>query len=126
MHDFNDWCKLKNKVNKNLSNLIINEGEIRWCKIGLNVGNETYGKGKNFSRPVLVIKKFSRDVFWGIPITQRKRNGTWYFYLKNIKRTAILNQMRLFDRKRLDDILFCISENQIKEIKNRVIDLIKS
>jgi mRNA interferase MazF len=124
--DFDSWNKVKKSTSKNRSSLIIREGEIRWCKIGLNIGNETYGKGESFSRPILVIKKFSRDVFWGIPITQRKKEGSWYFYLKNISRTAILNQMRLFDRKRLDDVLFHISENQVEEIKSKIISLIKS
>jgi mRNA interferase MazF len=96
---FDKWNKIKKLAEKTESPFIIDEGDIRWCKFGVNVGYEITGKGETFSRPVLIIKKFSRDVFWGVPITTKNKKGSWFFYIKQINRVAILNQMKLFDRK---------------------------
>jgi mRNA interferase MazF len=126
MKDFDEWNEIKKKTNKRQNVSMIKEGEICWCKIGLNIGNETIGKGREFSRPVLIIKKFSSDVFWGIPITSKKKIGNWYHYLENQNKTLIMNQMKLFDRKRLQSKIAQIPSNQVQEIKLKIISLLKS
>lgn len=126
MKDFDEWNKVKKETNTADRTIMIKEGEIAWCKVGLNIGDETYGKGEFFSRPVLIIKKFSKNTFWGLPISKQFKKGSWYFYLKHIDRTVILNQMRLFDRKRLSEKIFVISEAQLEDIKNKIILLLKS
>ena len=124
--DFDSWNKIKKKTEEKNTDIIIDEGDIRWCRIGLNVGDETLGKGKYFSRPVLIIKKFSSNVFWGAPIITKSKIGSWYFYISEINRTVILNQMKLFDRKRLEDRLFLISTKTLEEIKEKTCQLLKS
>lgn len=126
MNDFDRWNKIKQKTNNSNSLVMIKEGEICWCKFGLNIGFESFGKGEYFSRPVLIIKKFSKDVFWGIPLTSKYKEGSWYFYLNNHDKTLILNQMKLLDRKRLQSRITEISEKQLEEIKNKIIKLLKS
>jgi len=124
--NFDKWSDVKKNTDNSETNLIIDEGDIRWCRIGLNIGDETLGKGESFSRPVLIIKKFSTNVFFGVPITTKPKKGSWYFYISEINRTLILNQMRLFDKKRLEDRLFIISKTTLSEIKNKICILIKS
>lgn len=79
------------------------ENEIWWCAIGVNIGTEEDGKNHCFERPVLVYRKFTKELFWGIPLTSKIKQGSFYFHLfiRGIERTAILNQMRIFSGKRL-------------------------
>lgn len=125
MKDFDRWNRIKKKTDLSNSEIMIREGEISWCKFGVSIGYETFGKGQNFSRPVLIIKKFSSDVFWGVPLTSGRRVGSWYFYLKNRDETLILNQMKLLDRKRLENRISEISRRQLKIIKSKIAVLIK-
>lgn len=126
MKEFDRWNELKKKTNKNIQTITIDEGDIRWCKYGINIGHETYGKGSTFSRPVIIVKKFSTDTFWGIPLTTKPKKGSWYFYIKDINRTAILNQLKLFDRKRLEERIYFLSHKELLEIKEKISSLLKS
>ena len=101
--NFDFWNKIKKQTDNTKSETRISPGEIRWCKFGLNIGNEILGKGETFKRPVLILKKFSRDVFLGLPLTKKKSLGSWYYQINNEKvdGSIILNQSRTLDRKRL-------------------------
>lgn len=93
-HLFN-WFLIKQNLN-NRKPIFIKEGEIYWCYIGINVGNEQNG-GKNFQRPVLIIKKFTKNFILVIPITKNLyHKGNWYIdiFIKKIKHKLILNQVR--------------------------------
>lgn len=39
----------------------------------MNVGSEQHSQTGDFSRPVLVFRKWSHEVFWGIPLTTKIR-----------------------------------------------------
>jgi len=77
LKDFDAWNQLKKIVDGSSTSTKIREGEIRWCKFGVNVGNEAFGKGTGFKRPVLVLKKFSGDVFLAVPLTTKMHDGSW-------------------------------------------------
>lgn len=124
--DFNKWSEVKIKTNSSISELLLREGEIRWCRFGTNIGFEIDGKGDYFLRPVLILKKFSKDVFLGLPITLQKKSGSWYFYLENLQRTVILNQARILDKRRLEEKVCEVSEKILREIKAAFCALIKS
>lgn len=80
--DFKRWIKIKKRIH--YENIIrsIKEGEIWWCRLGENVGNEICGKGKDFLRPVLIVRKLSKTNFIGIPLTSQKHVGSWYVEFK--------------------------------------------
>ena len=42
-------------------------------KEGKNIGFEQNGKGSNFVRPILVLRKFNSSIFWGLPLTTIKK-----------------------------------------------------
>ena len=61
MKDFNRWNELKKKIDSN-NDLLDNfpkEGEVWMSSVGLNIGYEQNGSENNFSRPVLIVKKFN-------------------------------------------------------------------
>jgi mRNA interferase MazF len=117
--DFDRWNILKQKIDKIDVSIKIREGEIRWCLFGLNIGNEIIGKGEFFRRPALILKKFSGDVFLGLPLTTKEHQGDWYYKIshQDISRYVILNQGRIFDKKRLAQKIFEISEIELEEVK---------
>ncbi len=101
--DFNKWNERKKAANDSEFNIYFYEREIWWCAIGVNVGFEQDGKGEKFARPVLVLKKYSKNVFVGIPLTTAKRESKYHhsFPFRGGTSTALLSQVRLFDSKRL-------------------------
>lgn len=124
--DFDRWNILKKRTDETNSLVKIKEGEIRWCKFGLNIGNEVFGKGDTFHRPVLILKKFSGDVFLGLPLITQEHKGDWYYKIvhDNKSQTFILNQGRILDKKRLEEKMFEISEMQLGQVKVSYCDLI--
>ena len=76
--DFDDWNELKNKYESH-NNQIFEENEIWWASIGVNIGFESCGKNSNFNRPVLILKKFNKFIFLGIPLSSKIKQGKYYY-----------------------------------------------
>ncbi len=125
--DFLKWHKLKKNIENNCLGKLFNEREIWWCSIGENIGFEQDGKNSNFERPVLVLRKFNSEMYWGLPMTSKNKKGRFYFTfnLKNKKTTAILSQLRIFSSKRLIRRMAKINEKTFDLIENSVIELLK-
>jgi mRNA interferase MazF len=112
-------------ISKIINHHIITEGDLWWCAIGENVGIEVNGKSKDFTRPVVVVKKFGRLGFLGIPTTTREKIGSWYvsFIHKGIKEVAVLSQARLFSYKRLHSKMGTLDGSDFQKIKEAYIRL---
>lgn len=77
--DFWGWNTKKQKIHHEPKpRVFFHEREIWFCHLGVNVGYEQDGKGKAFGRPVIVFRKFNKEVFWGVPLTTRERAGKFY------------------------------------------------
>ena len=102
-NSFDKWNLKKKKIQEEDKNLYFREGDIQWCHLGLNIGSESFGKGENFRRPILVYKKLSNDLFVGIPLSTKNKSGTWFVEInfQNSKRTMLLYQIRTLNKKRL-------------------------
>ena len=102
------------------------EREVWWCSLGVNVGDEQDGKGSSFTRPVLVLKKFNRNVFVGIPLsTQLKENQFYHrIHFRGIEQSLLLSQIRLMDAKRFRDKMGELSPPEIDKIKEKLRKLI--
>lgn len=94
------------------------EGELWWCHVGENVGNEINGKGERFTRPVYILKKYDRYSFLGLPLTTKDKSGTWYCSLvfKNRQQTIVLSQGRVLDYRRLKEKMGEASEAEMRQI----------
>ncbi len=102
---FLEWIGLKEKLNKqNHEPPLFKENEVWWCYIGENVGNEINGKSEKFTRPIFIFKKYDRYTFFGLPLTSKKKVGSWYVPISflNTSQTVVLSQSRIFDYRRLD------------------------
>jgi len=127
LKQFNKWNFQKKSLNKNNKTVFFHQRDVWFLCIGENIGFEQNGKGENFIRPVIIYKKFSSNVFLGIPLTSKMKNGRFYFSF-NLKKqfsTAILSQIRLFDVKRLKYLHGRISNGCFTELKEKLIELIQ-
>jgi len=125
--DFDKWNKIKKQTHQKENLKTFHDREIWFLKIGENIGFEQDGKGDEFLRPVLIYKKFSRNVFLGIPLTTSEKSSKFYhtFVFQNKKSTAILSQIRLFDSKRLKYKVGRVSPKDFEDIKKKIIELIQ-
>ncbi len=104
MKPYYAWNKKKIKIDKNNNINHPREKEIWWCSVGFNIGSEVYGKGEDYSRPVLVINAEGSENFIGIPITSKIKNKKYSCVIKTsdeVLHTALIYQIRSFDKKRL-------------------------
>ena len=127
MKYFNEWNVIKKKIDAKEKTIQFKEREIFWVSIGENIGNEQNGKGDSFSRPVLVVKKLNKQLFFGVPLSTKLREGTYFYqfqFLENQKNSALLVQAKIFDIKRADKKMGMIKKNDFIELKKMLKDLL--
>lgn len=125
--EFDAWNIKKKKLEKISKKFFFKTGDIWWCSVGVNVQSESCGKGEEFRRPVLVLKKLSSDSFIGIPLSSKEKIGTWFidFNLKGEKRFALLYQIRMFSTNRFQRHLSAIDERDFRRIKEKLETLLE-
>ncbi len=126
--DFWKWHAEKSNLNKDKIRPFFHEAEVWFASIGSNIGFEEDGKGNNFLRPIIIIKKFNNEVCWGIPTTKKFRNSKYYFHFEfsqNKYTNAILSQLRLVDSKRLSYKIGSVRNSDFRKMKNRLISYLK-
>lgn len=116
---FQQWIRVKMRQHIQRVTPLINEGEIWWAAVGKNVGIEINGKSENFSRPVIIYKKFSRLGFLAIPLTSRPHNSNWYvpFIFQNMESYAALAQIRIMSVHRLYGRMGKMTASDFKSVK---------
>lgn len=120
--DFKDWHQIKTDIDGSEKLPSFQEREIWWCSIGANVGHEEDGKGLYFRRPVLIIRKFNRRIFWGIPLTTQIKDKHYYhrIYFQDREQCVMLSQLRLWECKRLNSRMGKLDLKQFQEIKEKL------
>ena len=104
---FIDWTKNKMLHNffKINVDLYFREKEIWWVAFGKNIGFETDGKHDLFERPAVILKKYSKDMCFILPLTSKvKMPLPWYQFVVEIedKISAInVTQGRAISSRRL-------------------------
>ncbi len=117
--DFDRWNDRKKDLDGRGDRPFYHAREVWWCSVGVNVGNELDGTGKHHDRPVLILRPFNAETFFGICLVGHARTGRYYFPLGKIDdRDAVANlsQARLFDSKRLIRKIGTIDERTFREL----------
>ena len=83
MSEFDKWNEVKKVTQNKERRLTIKPREIFWLKIGQNIGSEEFGKGKDFLRPVIIVRQLTSDLFIGIPTTTTIKDSNDYFHRIN-------------------------------------------
>jgi len=121
---FIEWTKLKIRLHlkEDSACFYYHEREIWWASLGVNIGYEQDGKHENFERPILVLKKFNKNILWELPITSQNKDGNFYyqFEYESNKFSVILSQLRLISSKRLLRKIRTLSEKDFNDIKKRI------
>jgi hypothetical protein len=126
LKDFNNWFKLKSTIHfNNVKPPLVREGQLWWSFIGENIGTEINGKSTKFSRPAIIYQKLSHYTYLVIPVSTKIKTGSWYSVLsfKSNKMVACLNQIRVVDYRRLDDLMGELSVKDFSNVKQSFIDL---
>lgn len=120
--DFNNWIKLKEQLHNNKELPLFRERDIWWCSIGSNIGHEEDGKNAKYNRPVLVIRKFNKHIFWGIPLTTQIKEKFYYkkIHFQEKEQCVMLSQLRLWDSNRLSRRMGRITGDQFKDIREEL------
>lgn len=126
MKKFNEWNEVKKEIDIREKSVIFKERDIFWASIGENVGFEQNGKGDIFSRPVLIVKRFSRNMFFGIPLSTQLKQGDFFFEfeLSGVKTNALIVQGRLLDTKRLENKIGMMAKDDFENLKIKVRELL--
>lgn len=121
--NFDMWNIRKKKINSTYRENFFYQRDIWWCSLGVNVGSEQDGKNEMFERPVIVIKKFSKNLLWIIPLTRSK--GMSLYHIKvTAESYAIISQLKIISSRRLLRKMGKISRIQYWIIIARIIRLI--
>lgn len=78
---FDNWNEIKKNLHGEHKAVIFKERDIFWVSIGINIGYEQDGKGEIFSRPVVIVKKYNNNLFFGVPLSTTIREGSFFFLL---------------------------------------------
>ncbi len=126
---YENWNVKKQDLNfSNRTNKIyFKEGDIWWCSVGMNIGAESFGKGPEFMRPVLIYKKLSSDLFIGLPLSSKYKVGTWFCEItfQNEIKNVLLYQIRTFHKKRFQRKLGELDKNDLNNVKKKLESLLK-
>jgi len=114
-----EWCELKIALWGKDSEILFKDGEIWWCSLGMNLGEDIFGKGPKFTRPVLVFRKFTSNSFLGLPLTSQEKKGSWYVDISfhDKKNWIFLNQARILDKKRLTVRIGTLGGEEFRKVK---------
>jgi mRNA interferase MazF len=120
--DFDKWNEKKKILNaKNLNKILFfSTGEVWWISLGLNLGFEMNGKGEDFMRPAIILKKYNHYSFLALPLSTSKKSNRYCIPIGIIdgkEAIANLSQIRNIDSKRL--------VNKIGYIENELFRIIK-
>ena len=131
--DFLNWNQEKIKIDARVEDLkedentheikdVIRKWEIRWCALGVNVGSEIDGKGKEFLRPCLLLEQASPDIFLVIPMSTKIKSALGYrkIIVEGREVSLCIHNLKTISRKRIYGRISKLSVNKIIEIRSWV------
>ena len=102
--DFDRWNEKKKKIDAKQEQLFFKQGEVWWVNLGCNVGYEMDGKGAEYTRPILIIKKYNKFSFLAIPLSTAQKTNLYKISVGLIagkEAMANLSQIKNIDSRRL-------------------------
>lgn len=120
--DFDGWNEVKKKTDAGEDRLFFKDGEVWWVRLGLNVGFEMNGKSLEYTRPVLILKKYNKYSFLALPLSTSTNINNYRFSVGIVdgkEAVANLSQLRNIDSKRLVKKIGHIEHQMFEEIKKK-------
>ena len=109
MKRFLEWIKIKEKIHKEKMPPTFEEREIWWISLGENVGHEENGRGNDFVRPFVIIRKFNKELLFGVPCSSISKENKEYYTPEQSVSTQIVRFAHSLASSLANDgvILFC-------------------
>ncbi|PCI25772.1 hypothetical protein COB57_01015 [Candidatus Peregrinibacteria bacterium] len=127
MKNFQKWNALKIQTDKKQKVLYFHSRQIWFASLGENIGFEQSGKGDMFLRPIVILKKFNKQVLWALPLSTNIKHGKYYYPIQDSggkMAVAILSQIKLIDAKRLCYRIGYIKTDEFFGIKKAIVNLL--
>lgn len=121
--DFDGWNEQKKEIDAREDILLYHERDIRWCRLGTNVGFEQDGTGVGRARPVLVLKAFNRFACLVVPLTTSTKQNPYHVSIGLVEgrpASVIISQLRLIDTKRLTVKIMRLNKVKFDEIRKAI------
>lgn len=129
LKEFDKWNEIKKKTDAETPWLVYYEREVWWMLAGVNIGVEIDGKHELFSRPVIIIRKFNKDMAIIVPTTaQDTKNNKYYLIVEgedNKQYNVCLSQIRAISSKRLFRKIGTIDKESYESVLDKLSDMIK-
>lgn len=120
---FDRWNNKKKELDAKVEEpLYFKQGEIWWVHLGINIGFEANGKGDEFMRPVIILKKYNKFSFLALPLSTSPKTNSYRISIGIVdgkEATANLSQIRNIDSKRLINKVDHLEENKFLDINKK-------
>lgn len=118
------WSHLKENIHIQYGRpKYYNEWEIWWCYFGQNIWDEENGKNEYFKRPVVILKKFNKNIALVIPTsTKIKEWNKWYIPISyhEKKYSVLISHLKTIDTKRLEKKIVTLSHEDFSDLQDVV------
>ena len=86
-----------------------------------SLGDEENGKGENFARPVIIIKKFNSNLCLAIPLSTKIKDSKYYFQINfgGKNQSVLISHIRTINVKRLRTKMGYLDSQTFENLKNQ-------
>lgn len=125
--DFAGWAKVAEEIEERERKESYKSGVVYWANLGVNIGSGEDGKGKRFTRPVLLLAMMSKTQGLVIPITSQKKEGANYREIVVAGKIEYLlfDQVRTMDVKCLENMIDEVGVEFLRKMRNDYIRIVK-
>ena len=123
---FDKWNEVKKVVQNDEKIRLFKQRDIFFINMGQNVGFEQNGKGENFVRPIIILKRITNQMFLGIPLSSQLKKGDWFFEFEfdtkdDVSRNiAIIPQIKMFSSRRLLNKIGVMKIEDFEKMKDKI------
>lgn len=122
---FDVWNQKKKLIHSQHKAIYFREREVWWCSLGINIGSEQNGKNAMFERPIIIIKRFSTDLIWIIPLTTSSKKNLFNVEIfgLGIKQSAVISHFKSISPKRLLRKVATLSDDEYEKVLRAIIGI---
>ena len=125
--EFDTWNTLKKKIHKREGHeRYFHDREVWWCSLGINIGVEQDGTNNYFVRPVVILRRYSKDMALIAPLTRTKKDSRFYHVLGThplVGSRVVLSQLRTISSRRLRKRMARIPEKEFTVLQKKIVAL---
>jgi mRNA interferase MazF len=121
--DFDKCNVVKKETDQKEIDFFFKQQEVWWIRAGLNIGIESNGKGAEFARPVLILKKHNKYSCLVVSLTTKEKQSDSQVKLDEVNYPTIfvkLSQLKTIDSRRLVSKLLFVNQLAFVKVKESI------